>query len=270
MTGMSHGLSFLRELVWQDLALILLIIVCARILILALRWTIRQVAECAPSRMRLWILALSPKARLAIDVLTILTVLPILVEPTFHNTVALIASVGIALAFAFKDYGSSLIAGLVTIIEGPYQPGDWIEVNGDYGEVKSIGVRAVRIVTADDTEVIIPHAKLWSTSIHNASSGARSMLCVANFYLNPDHDGALVRQTLAEIGQSSSYRKPETSVTVIVAEKPWGTQYRLKAYVKDSRAQYLFTSDLTVRGKAALRNLDMHFAQAPYAETEAA
>ena len=31
----------------------------------------------------------------------------------------------------------SLIAGLVTILENTYQPGDWIEMDGTYGEVKA-------------------------------------------------------------------------------------------------------------------------------------
>jgi len=42
------------------------------------------------------------------------------------------------------------VAGLVTVLEGTYQPGDWIQVEGAYGEVRSIGMRAVRIVTSDD------------------------------------------------------------------------------------------------------------------------
>jgi hypothetical protein len=54
-----------------------------------------------------------------------------------------------------------------------------------------------------------------------------------------------------------------------VLEKPWGTCYRLKAYVKESREQYLFTTDLTVRGKAALVSLGVRFAQAVYAAAKA-
>jgi hypothetical protein len=52
-----------------------------------------------------------------------------------------------------------------------------------------------------------------------------------------------------------------------VLEKPWGTHYRLKSYVRDSREQFLFVTDLTVRGKEALRSLGIRFAQAGFAET---
>jgi hypothetical protein len=54
---------------------------------------------------------------------------------------------------------------------------------------------------------------------------------------------------------------------VIVVEKPWGTHYRVKAYVKESREQFLLITDLTLRGKEALRGMPIRFAQAPYAES---
>ncbi len=90
---------------------------------------------------------------------------------------------------------------------------------------------------------------------------------MTDFYLHPDHDAALVRQQLEEIAESSSYRKPGTAVTVIVLEKPWGTHDRIKAYVKESREQFLFISDVRVRGQQALRHAAIQFAQATYAET---
>ena len=140
-------------------------------------------------------------------------------------------------------------------------------MDGAYGEVKSIAGRAVHLVTTDDTEVIIPHSRLWSASIFNATSGNRSLLCIANFYLHPDHDAFAVREKLTEVAVASSYRAPDSPVTVIAIEKPWGTHYRVKAYVKESREQFLFITDLTIRGKDILRHMNIRFAQAPYAET---
>jgi small-conductance mechanosensitive channel len=262
-----HALSFLRELVWWDILLVMGVLVLSRLLILALRWGVRALAEAVPAKRRLVVLRFAPRARLLVEIATVLVILPIVVEPTFHNTVALIATVGLALAFAFKDYGSCLIAGFVTILEHTYQPGDWIEVDGHYGEVTAVGMRAVHIVTADDTEIVIPHSKLWSASIANASGGNRGLLCVALFHLDADHDGMAVRACLSEIAQASTYRRPDSKVTVIAMEKPWGTLYRLKSYVKDSRDQFLFITDLTLHGKEALRALNVRFAKAPFAET---
>ena len=197
-------------------------------------------------------------------------VVPILVEPSVRNVVTIIASVSLALAYVLKDYASCLVAGLVTIIEGAYQPGDWIEVGGTYGEVKLIGLRAVHLMTPYDNEVIIPHSRLWSTSISNATSGGHTVLCVADFYLHADHDAQKASECLLEAGKTSTYLEPETEVSVIVQEKPWGTHYKLKAYVKESRDQFRFVTDLTIRGKEALRAIGIRFAQSPYAETAAA
>ena len=260
--------GILRKLSWEDVLLIFGVLVLAWAVGAFIRWSIRHLAEKAPARLRLIILRFIPLSRLLITIAAVVIIVPILIEPKFQNVIAFIASVSVALAFAFKDYASCLAAGLVTVLENTYQPGDWIEVDGTYGEVKSIDLRAVRIVTPDDTEVIIPHSRLWSTNIFNASSGNRSLLCVADFYLHPEHDAAFVRRRLAEVAEASSYRKSETPVTVIVFEKPWGTHYRLKAYVKESREQFLFITDLTVRGKEMLRSLGIRFAQATYAETK--
>ncbi len=260
--------GILRKLSLQDTLLVLGVFVLARILMFLIRRFAVYLAQKTSSHLRLSILRVVPLVRLLIGIGSIAVIVPILVEPTFRNIVTLVASAGVALGFALKDYGSSVIAGLAAVLENIYQPGDWIEVDGAYGEVKSIGARATRIVTADDTEVIIPHTRLWAANIFNASSGNRSLLCVADFYLHPDHDAALARRHLEEVGRASSYRKPESPVTVIVLEKPWGTHYRLKATVKESREQFLFLTDLTVRGKEALRSLGMRFAQATYAETK--
>jgi len=256
----------LRKLSHHHILLVAGVLVSACIITSIVRRLIIYLAEKAPSSLRLLILRALPLARFLIGIGAIAIIVPILVEPTFQNVITLVASVGLVLAFTLKDYGSSLVAGLVTVLENIYQPGDWIEVDGTYGEVRSIGPRAARIVTPDDTEVIIPHSRLWSTNIFNASSGNRSLLCVTDFYLDPDHDASIARKRLVEVANTSSYRKPDSPVTVIILEKPWGTHYRLKSYVNESREQFLFITDLTIRGKEAIRSLGIRFAQAPYAE----
>ena len=268
MNEAAHHLGVLRELTWSHVLLVLAVLIGCRLLVGIVRWLVRRAAESAPSHRRLLILRTAPIARLLIGIVGIAIIVPILVEPTFEDIIALLATVALALAFALKDYVSCLAAGVVTILENTYQPGDWIEVDGSYGEVKTIGTRAVHIVTADDTEVIIPHARLWSTSVFNASSGSQSLLCVSNFYLNADHDGDAVRRALIEIAETGQYRKPKTKVTVVAAETPWGTRYKVKAYVRDSRDQFAMITDITIRGKAQLRAMHVAFAQAPYAESK--
>jgi small conductance mechanosensitive channel len=259
----------LEKLAWRDVLLVLVVIILARLVIVGVQWQLRRLAERVGPDKRLTILRFVPIARLLVRIAAVAVIVPLLVEPTFRNILVLGASLALALAYLLKDYGSSFVAGLVTVLENAYQPGDWIKVDGHYGEVKAIATRAVHILTADDTEVIIPHSRLWSTSILNSTSGKHSVLCIASFYLHPDHDASVVLEKLTEAATSSYYCKPDSSVHVTAMEKPWGTHYRIKAYVRESREQFLFITDMTVRGKNTLRHLNIRFAQAPYAETEA-
>jgi small-conductance mechanosensitive channel len=256
------------NLTWDHVLVVLAILAVARLLALVVRRFFRHLAERAPARLRLFILRASSLLRLALGLTALGIAIPVVIDPTPQNLIILIVGAGVAVAFTFKDYASSLVAGLVAIIENVYQPGDWIEIAGTYGEVKTISLRAVRLVTADDTEVVIPHPRLWYTSVANATSGQRSLLCVARFFLHPDHDASAVQQALEGVRADSPYRKAESAASIVVTEHPWGTEYKLKAYVRESREQFAFVTDLTVRGKAALRALGIRFAHAPVAVTE--
>lgn len=218
-------------------------------------------------RFRFYLLASMPVLRLVIIIITLSLIISRVIEPTFQNLLALLGAVGLALGFAFKDYASSLIAGVVTLYEVPYRPGDWIQINGAYGEVKAINMRYAEIVTPDDTVVVIPHLKLWDQLIFNANDGGQNLLCAADFYLHPRHDAAQVKNILYDVALTSVFLQIEQPINVIIMEKPWGTHYRLKAYPVDPRQQFLFITDLTTRGKAALIGSGAEFASAPYATT---
>ena len=265
MTTDSEAFGLLARLEWQHVFLVLGILAGARLLSAAVTRGFTRLAEQVPDHWRLRVLQFMPVTRFLVAAAAITLIVPLLIQPTAQSVLALLASVGLALAFVLKDYGSSVVAAMVTVFERPYQPGDWIAVEGTYGEVRFIGLRAVHLLTPDETEVIIPHSKLWGTSIFNATSGQRHVLCVADFYLHPQHDGARVRAELTQVASASPYLKPESPVTVIAAEKPWGTHYRLKAYAKDSRDQFQFTTDLTIRGKEALLAGGVKAALATYA-----
>ena len=261
----SDALALVAGVESHHILLIFAILAAARALSAAVTWTFGRLEGHVPPRWRMNLMQFMPLTRFLVAAGAIALIIPLLIHQTAQNVLALLASGALALAFALKDYGSSAMAGLVAVFERPYQPGDWISVEGTYGEVTAIGLRAVHLVTPDDTEVIIPHKKLWSSSIFNATSGNRYILCVADFYLHPDHDAARVRATLAEVASATRYLKPESAVTVIAAEKPWGTHYKVKAYAKDSRDQFQFTTELTILGKEALQAIGAKAAHATYA-----
>lgn len=228
------------------------IIISAVLLIFVLQRVLRWIANRVHGRYHFFLLALVPTLRLLILIVAFFMIVPQLIEPSLQNMVAILGAAGLALGFALKDYVSSLIAGVVSVIELEYRPGDWIQMNNVYGEVIHVGMRTVKIVTPDDTMVSIPHLTLWKEPIHNANNGSPSLQCVTNFYLHPEHDAKLVRQILYDVALTSPYVKLTKPIAVMVQEKPWGTHYVLRAYPVDPRQQFNFAADLTVRGKKKL------------------
>ena len=242
---------------------IFLIAAGAWIAVVGVKFLVRWLAERVPGRYRLYILPSVPVVRLLVLAIAIGLIFPLVIRPTMENILLILGSAGIAIGFAFKDYVSSLIAGVVSIYDRPYRNGDWVKIDEAYGEVKQVGLRAVRLVTPDDTVVVVPNLKLWTNSIYNANDGTRFLQCVADFYLHPKHDAGLVRKKLTDVALTSPFLQMERPVAVIVAEKPWGTHYRLKAYPVEPRDQFQFTTDLTVRGKVALEEIGVEPAVVP-------
>ena len=213
--------------------------------ILIVERLIPRLAKRLPSRLRMYLLPSIPVFRLAILIITLVMIIPMVIQTSLQNLIAILGFTAVALGFAFKDYISSLIAGIVAIYERPYRVGDWVTIDGAYGEVQSLSLRALRLYTPDDTVVSIPHIKIWTTNIFNANDGNRNLLCVTHFYVDPDHDAARARQILPDVALTSPYLDLNHRIRVIVQEQPWGTHYQLKAYPLDSREQFQFISDLT-------------------------
>ena len=244
--------GLLRDLQEISFGKIALIAFCTWLLIRLVRWALPLLAERGPSQLRLVLLGAVPVARLLLLTTAVLWLLPLVFNVNFENFLVVAGAAGVAVGFAFKDLVSSLIAGVVAVFERPYRPGDWVTIEETYGEVISVGLRTLSLRTPADDVVTIPHEKIWVNPVANSNDGSRTLLCVADFHVAPAHDAAAVRAALADVGRTSAYLSYEQPVKVMLAETPWGTHYKLKAYPFDMRDQFAFVSDLTVRGKRAI------------------
>ena len=128
--------------------------------------------------------------------------------------------------------------------------------------MQSINLRTVNILTPDDTLAIIPHNKLWNTSVFNANMGTTNLQCVVSFYIEPEHDGAAVRRRLNDVALSSPYVKLHQPIAVVAQETRWGTHYRIRAYPIDPPKQFVFITDISERARTALLEVGVRFATA--------
>lgn len=256
VTSADKTIKLINDL--QDISFgeILFVVMGTWLAIFAIRKAAPYLAERGPQQMRLVLLGAVPIARLLLMVVAIIWIIPIIFNVTFQNFLVLAGAASVAIGFAFKDYVSSLVAGVVAIFEKPYRPGDWVEIKDDYGEVQSVGLRSLRILTADDNMITVPHSHIWTENISSANDGARTLMCVAHFYLAPDHQAGPVRAALRDVALTSAFLDWTKPVLVMLEQTPYGTHYQLKAYPFDLRDQFHFISDMTERGKQAIAEAD--------------
>jgi small conductance mechanosensitive channel len=247
--------QILRDLEEISFPTIVIIMVVALIGAWLVERVVPWIAAQLPPRFRFYVLPIAPIFRLLIFGFAIFQAIRLIIQPTAQNLLTIAGASAVAIGFAFKDYASSIVAGVVALVEQPYRPGDWVRIGGSYGEVQKVGLRAIKIETPDDNKVTIPHNTLWNENIINANDGRREHLCAAEFYLQPHHDAVLVDHALKDVAMTSPYVKLDRPITVIVAEQPWATHYSLRAYPIEGRNQLAFTSDLVIRGKDALAAL---------------
>jgi small-conductance mechanosensitive channel len=82
---------------------------------------------------------------------------------------ALFASaLGVGVGFGLQTLISNFVAGLIILFEKSLNVGDFIELeSGKTGEVVEINMRATRITTNDNVDILVPNAEFMNTKVTN-------------------------------------------------------------------------------------------------------
>jgi small-conductance mechanosensitive channel len=229
-----------------------LVLVVAYVLARLVAAGLSAVAERAGDR-RITVKVFVPLAKFAVYAVAVASILGPVLRLDSAQLVAAGGLLGAALGFGLKDLFAGVIGGLVVVFERPYRVGDKVTLGEHYGEVTDVGLRATRLVTPDDTEVVVPNHTVFDDSVANTNAGEPEMLAVAELHVAPTAD----RDRAAEIVREAALTSPfvhlsdEHPVTVVVEDEPYHTTIRGKAYAADLRDEFLFTSDVTRRALAA-------------------
>ncbi len=88
------------------------------------------------------------------------------------NITAFLTGVGIlgfTVGFALQDVSKNLMAGILLLLQQPFDLGDAIQVNDYAGTVEEISLRATVIRTFDGRVVYLPNADVYTSAIVNFS-----------------------------------------------------------------------------------------------------
>ena len=171
-------------------------------------------------------------------------------------------TLAVSIGFALKDLAASFIAGLTVMIDRPFQVGDRVTFEGNYGDIITIGLRSVRMRTPTDDIITIPNNKFLSEVTMSGNYGALDMQCVIPFYIGMDQDIDLARNLIQEAASSSRYIHLPKPVVVLVsqdiADNYLAIKLTCKAYVVDTAYEKLFETDITLRVMKEFRKNNIH------------
>ena len=157
----------------------------------------------------------------------------------------------VAMGFALKDLVASLVAGVMIMLDRPFQVGDRVSFGGQYGDITAIGLRSVMLQTLDDNTVTIPNNMFLNQITSCGNYGELDMQVVVDFHIGVDQDVKLAQGLVQEATVISRYIYLPKPVTVVVSQvviTPYvAVRLRLKAYVLDTRFEKALVSDVTLR-----------------------
>lgn len=129
---------------------------------------------------------------------------------------------GVAVGFAAKDTLSNLIAGILLIIDRPFEIGDRIEVwsapagSATWGDVIDIGLRATKIQTTDNIIIVIPNNEIMTRDIVNYTLISSRIRLRINVGISYDSDVDKAKAAIVQVAEQTPWvaRHPAPKVVV--------------------------------------------------------
>ena len=131
---------------------------------------------------------------LSVGFLIVLSAVGVDVSPVF----ALFGGAAFIFAFALQDTLSNLASGLMIMINRPFDEGDYVDIAGTAGTVKSVNVSSTTVTTPDNQVIVIPNKSVWGNTITNVTTSETRRVDLV-FGVSYEDDLATVQETLEQV-----------------------------------------------------------------------
>jgi len=149
---------------------------------------------------------------------------------------------GIAIGFAAKDTLSNLIAGVLLIIDRPFEIGDRIEVwsapagSATWGDVIDIGLRATKIKTTDNIIIIIPNNEIMKRDIVNYTIISTLIRVRVNIGVSYEADIRKAKDMVIEVARRMDWVAESPPPKVVVRNfGESSVDLQLRVWIQDAR-----------------------------------
>jgi len=129
---------------------------------------------------------------------------------------------GIAVGFAAKDTLSNFIAGILLLIDRPFEIGDRIELwqappgSASWGDVIDIGLRATKIKNTDNIIIVIPNNTIMTRDIINYTANDSIIRVRVNIGVAYDTDIEHAKTLITDVAASANWILSSPAPKVVV------------------------------------------------------
>ena len=179
---------------------------------------------------------------------------------------------GLALSLAAKDTLSNLIAGVLLIVDRPFQVGDRIELwtapneTGSWGDVIEIGLRATKIRNPDNLVIVVPNNQIMQRDITNYTMSGQHIRLRIPFSVAYDSDIDRAKELLVDIANAVDGVKRDPAPIVIARGfGPSEVKLELRVWILEARTRRRIADEMSER---ALRAFAEAGVEIPYPRRE--
>ena len=179
---------------------------------------------------------------------------------------------GVAIGFAAKDTLSNLIAGVLLILDRPFEVGDRIEIwnapaeQASWGDVVEIGLRATKIRTTDNLIVVIPNNEIMRRDIVNYTASGTHIRLRIPIDIAYDADTDKAKKVALSVARATNGVKQTPEPNLIIRRfGASGINLQLRIWIQDARQRRAIGDEITDKIKT---EFDRHGIEIPYAKQD--
>jgi len=176
------------------------------------------------------------------------------------NVTALVAGLsiaGIAVGFAARDSLENFISGVTILVDEPFRVGDYIVVDGEYGQVHEITLRSTRIRTVRNEIMVLPNTQMITNRVVNHSK-QNTLRIDIDFGIAYKEIPAEAREVLLPIveGDDRILSRPEPSV-IVTQMADSSVNMKLRFYIRDASEELAVRWAYNEKVRETLREADI-------------
>jgi small-conductance mechanosensitive channel len=176
-------------------------------------------------------------------------IIELILSPPIQISIIILAAMGLAVSLAMQDILKNVFNGMSILLDRSFQVGDKIRVGQDYGQVCSISLRRIQLLTPDETIITIPSSEVVRQTMVHFDADASHSVVDLEIFLPPDIDMVEVKKVALRAAEVSRYIYLPKPLQIYFSNTIQQGQLILKlhihAFVLDIGSERLFSSEVT-------------------------